>query len=118
MDFMNQLRIKAVIIKQESGCSFSLAMEKASLAFNLIEKLHAGNVTFQYQKEDGTLREAEGTLCNYEYCFKRPYKPRHNTSFVVYYDVQRQAWRACKAANLIQICTPEHAVQPKSDLLP
>ena len=58
MDFMNQLRIKAVIIKQESGCSFSLAMEKASLAFNLIEKLHAGNVTFQYQKEDGTLREA------------------------------------------------------------
>ena len=32
MDFMNQLRIKAVIIKQEIGCSFSLAMEKSKFS--------------------------------------------------------------------------------------
>ena len=52
----------AMRLYDEEPVSIKEAFERAHLVCELLEQLGLGKVTFQYQKQDGTLREAQGTL--------------------------------------------------------
>lgn len=94
---------RAAAIQLENGFSKSAALLMAHGIERLIEGMHRGEVAFSYTKEDGSVRRARGTLADYEYCFKRPYVPRPENTFVVYFDLDKQAWRTFRAANFLKI---------------
>jgi hypothetical protein len=53
----------AAFLCDEHDMSKSSAMELAHLTRELLQRLGEGRVWFRYRKEDGTIREAVGTLC-------------------------------------------------------
>ena len=69
------------------------------------------NRMFVYMKEDGTLREAQGTLCNgisqkfdeYEYKNNFSTDSRWPTETFTYWDLEKEGFRTFKASNLIKI---------------
>ena len=54
-----------------------------------------------YTKQDGTVRHAVGTLTGYQHSFHRPYMPRPENTFVVYYDLEAKGWRTFHAENFL-----------------
>ena len=87
------------------------ALELAHLNRELILHLGSGRVWFIYMKEDGTLREARGTLCNgisqkfdeYEYKNNFSTDSRWPTETFTYWDLEKEGFRTFKASNLIKI---------------
>ncbi len=53
----------AAFLQDEHDMSKSSAMGLAHLTRELLQRLGEGRVWFEYRKEDGTIREAVGTLC-------------------------------------------------------
>ena len=46
-------------------------------------------------------RAAVGTLTGYQHSFHRPYMPRPENTFVVYYDLEAKGWRTFHAENFL-----------------
>ena len=90
------------------------AFRQAYLVRELLEALGKGVVTFEYEKQDGTLREARGTLCHgisekYDnYMYKTDMtatNKNENESVFVYWDLDREAFRTFSAMKLRRIKT-------------
>lgn len=87
------------------------AMELAHLNRELITRLGEGRVWFVYRKEDGTEREACGTLCpgistefdNYELKDSKKKQDKWPTEQFVYWDLEKQGFRTFKASRLVKI---------------
>ena len=87
------------------------AMELAHLNRELITRLGEGRVWFVYRKEDGTEREACGTLCpgistefdSYELKDSKKKADKWPTEQFVYWDLEKQGFRTFKASRLIKI---------------
>ena len=87
------------------------AMELAHLNRELITRLGEGRVWFVYRKEDGTEREACGTLCpgistefdNYELKDSKKKADKWPTEQFVYWDLEKQGFRTFKASRLVKI---------------
>lgn len=87
------------------------AMELAHLNRELITRLGEGRVWFVYRKEDGTEREACGTLCpgistefdSYELKDSKKKQDKWPTEQFVYWDLEKQDFRTFKASRLIKI---------------
>ena len=87
------------------------AMELAHLNRELITRLGEGRVWFVYRKEDGTEREACGTLCpgistefdNYELKDSKKKQDKWPTEQFVYWDLEKNDFRTFKASRLIKI---------------
>ena len=101
----------ASYLKEEYGMERKTALEKAHLNRSLIMYLGDGVVEFVYEKEDGTEREARGTLCKgisaefdgYEYVAcdeKAVIWPREDFT---YWDLEREGFRTFKASRLRRI---------------
>ena len=82
-----RLMKQAAVIRQSNGMSRHDALVTAHRIGKLIRQMHHGNVCFRYTKQDGTIRRATGTLIGYEHSFRRPYTPKPENTFVVYYDI-------------------------------
>lgn len=84
-----------------NGFTMSEALKKAWLNIKLQLKMRAGIVRFWFQKVDGSIREAWGTL--------RDTPPvagsgrRTSPTVFNYFDTERQDWRCYKIANLIRV---------------
>ena len=88
------------------------AFRKAHMARKLLEGLGQGVVTFQYEKQDGTLREAEGTLCkgvdvafdNHVYADEKVEQnyATDSTNFT-YWDLEAHGFRTFSAARVVKI---------------
>ncbi|WP_321479449.1 SH3 beta-barrel fold-containing protein [uncultured Bacteroides sp.] len=98
-----RLMFRAAAIQQENGFSKSAALLMAHGIERLIDRMHVGEVNFCYTKEDGQVRRARGTLTGYEHVFKKPYAPRPENTFVVYYDLDKCGWRTFRAANFLRL---------------
>ena len=88
---------------KRNGMSMADALKVAWRNIKLKMQMYMGIVKFYYQKVDGTLREAYGTL-------RGDLLPKHeetnrkkNDTVSVYYDSERESWRCFKKANLISI---------------
>lgn len=94
-----RLMKQAAVIRQSNGMSRHDALVTAHRIGKLIRQMHHGNVCFRYTKQDGTIRRATGTLIGYEHSFRRPYTPKPENTFVVYYDIDAKGWRTFHAEN-------------------
>ena len=99
-------------LMEEENVSRKVAFQQAHLTRELLEALGRGVVTFRYTKQDGTLREARGTLChgiseafdNYEYKTDLTEKDYDTQLTFTYWDLDREAFRTFRADNVVRIC--------------
>ena len=64
-----------------------------------------GNVNLRMTKHFFEKINATGTLTGYEHSFHRPYLPKPENTFVVYYDIEAKGWRTFHAENFLDIET-------------
>lgn len=101
----------AALLQSEHDMDKKTAMELAHLNRELITRLGEGRVWFVYRKEDGTEREACGTLCpgistefdNYELKDSKKKADKWPTEQLVYWDLEKQGFRTFKASRLVKI---------------
>lgn len=98
--FRSQVFKRAYQIMSSTGKSFAVCLSKAWNLYRLAKKLKSNDeVVFTYEKKDGTLRKAYGTLKNVGQFIKG------NTpqSFKVfnYWDKEAVGFRCFKVENLI-----------------
>ena len=103
----------ATFLRKKHNMDKKRALELAHLNRELITHLGSGRVWFVYQKLDGTMREACGTLCkgissdfdNYK-CKGTP-APKQPDKWVtedfVYWDLEEVGFRTFKASRVVKI---------------
>jgi len=85
-----------------TGASFSERLQRAWRNYNLVKRMASGIVKFYFQKVDGTLREAWGTLSN-NMLPEANHNRKKNDFVQVYYDTEKNEWRSFKKFNLVSI---------------
>ena len=85
-----------------SGASFPECLVRAWRNYNLVKRMLKGIARFYFQKVDGTIREAWGTLQSDR--LPETGENRKKNDFVqVYFDTEKQEWRSFKKFNLVSI---------------
>ena len=97
---------------EECGFERSKAFRQAYLVLELLGQLGLGVVTFEYTKQDGTLRTARGTLCQrlmpqkeadaVERHEKR--ERGYDRLDYAYWDWDKKAFRSFRAEKVVRIC--------------
>lgn len=101
---MSEIMKQAWQFVRRNGYTMSEALKTAWRNFNLKAKMRKGIVKFYFQKVDGSIRQAFGTLCE-------AIIPSHNASsgrrpnetVQVYWDTEKSEYRCFKRANLLNI---------------
>lgn len=90
------------MFKAGSFDTISEALKAAWKASKLRKALKNGIAYFTFRKADNTVRKAIGTLRNgnFEYTARSSGK-KQNLATIKYFDVEKQAWRACRVDRLI-----------------
>lgn len=99
--FRTKLFRQAWTIYRETGKSFAVCLAKAWALYRLKRSMLKGVVKFAYEKLDGSLRIAYGTLQNQDNKVKGT-KPASIKTFN-YYDVEAEAFRCFRIENLITV---------------
>lgn len=99
--FRSKVFKQAYELVRATGKTFAVCLSRAWALYRLTKKMHKGIVTFTYEKVDGTLRKASGTLKDVEALIKGTGKA--TTSTVRYFDVTANAFRSFKIENLITV---------------
>lgn len=94
-------------LMEDENASRSAALRQAHLVKDLLEALGRGEVVFQYEKSDGTLRTARGTLCKgvseaydtYEYKTEQKDRDEDATKFS-YWDLDKECFRSFAAMRI------------------
>ncbi|SHG04297.1 SH3 beta-barrel fold-containing protein [Dysgonomonas macrotermitis] len=86
-----------------TGKSLSECLKLAWANFKLVRRMKQGIVKFYFQKVDGSIREAWGTLSDTGIPISnREKKERAKNDFTqVYFDTEKQEFRSYKKLNLI-----------------
>lgn len=89
---------------KRNGFTMSEALHAAWLNFKLKVRMAVAIVKFYFQKVDGSIREAYGTL-NASIVPETSGNDnrRKNDTVQTYYDTEVQSWRCFKRANLLRI---------------
>ena len=92
-------------IWRNTSNAWRVCLIKAWELYRLAKKMRKGIVSFWYEKADGTIRKAFGTLKDIPAGTairpKRESVPTYKT--LCYYDVEKQSFRSFKVENLIAI---------------
>jgi len=99
---------RAQALRREHDIPLQTSLTLAHMAEQLLRYLHQGETRFGYIKQDGSRRHARGTLVGYTYSFRRPYTPRPDNQFIVYYDLDAQGWRTCRIVSLRYVKPPPY----------
>lgn len=86
---------------KRNGFSLSEALKKAWANVKLYAKMQNGIAKFYYQKVDGSIREAYGTLKSELVPEVKDSGRKANPTLQTYFDTERQEWRCFKVANLV-----------------
>ena len=85
-----------------AGINLSEALKKAWANFKLRISMSRGIIKFYFQKIDGSLREAYGTLSDKVIPATAGTDSRkRNDTVQTYFDTEKQEWRCYKKLNLI-----------------
>lgn len=98
----------AYMLVEEFNLSRSEAFRRAHLAKELLDALGRGEVYFEYEKKDGTLREAHGTLHhgisakydNYEYKTGETAGDKYAKLDISYWDLDTGGFRSFSINNI------------------
>lgn len=99
-DLSNIMR-RAWHIARTTGKTFAVCLSRSWAVFRLIQRMRADVVSFTYEKTDGTLRKAKGTLQGVQAFVKGTGSDTPKT--VRYFDTDVQAFRSFRVENLIAI---------------
>lgn len=88
---------------KRNGFTMSEALRCAWANIKLKAKMQKGIVKFYFQKVDGSLREAYGTLKESLLPETTGSGRKPNATVQTYFDTERSEWRCFKIANLIRI---------------
>ena len=106
-EFKNRMREVMRLAWQmvkKNGYSMSHALKCSWANMKLKARMADGIVKFHFQKVDGTVREAYGTLKATLLPPVNGTESRKKSDTVqVYYDTEKSAWRSFKKANLVTI---------------
>ena len=69
--------------------------------YRLTKQMHKGIVSFAYEKSDGSLRKAKGTLKDIQNLIKGTGSENYKT--VRYFDIEANGFRSFKVENFITI---------------
>ena len=103
---MNRTDLRNIMLEawgfvRRNGFSLSEALKCAWANFKLRVKMLTGIVKFYYQKVDGSIREAWGTLSDSIIPPMQGCNRKSNPTVRNYFDTEKQDWRCYKKANLI-----------------
>ena len=82
-----------------TGKAFAVCLSRAWALYRLTKQMHQGVVTFTYEKADGSLRKAKGTLKDVQNLIKGTGTENYKT--VRYFDVDANGFRSFKVENFI-----------------
>lgn len=99
---MRNIMNTAWTIARQTGETFGTCLRKAWANSKLRSALKAGVVRFTFKKKDGSVREAVGTLRDLGYQ-ARTDRRSANPTLQVCYDLEKEAFRCFKKANLITV---------------
>lgn len=88
---------------KRNGFTMAEALKVAWLNFKLKAAMKAKIVKFYFQKIDGTIREAYGTLNASILPATGDSNRKANDTIQTYYDTEKQEYRCFKRANLLRI---------------
>ena len=106
---MNKSDLRAIMqmawqFVKRNGFTMAEALKAAWLNFKLKVRMAIAIVKFYFQKVDGTIREAYGTLSNsIAPMTSGNDNRRKNDTVQVYFDTECQEYRCFKKANLLRI---------------
>lgn len=89
---------------RRNGYTLSEALKVAWANIKLKARMKDGIVKFYFQKVDGSLREAFGTLKESLLPETQGTGRKPNCTVQTYFDTEKQEWRCFKVANLIKVC--------------
>ncbi len=98
--FRKTIMLRAYHIQNTTSLIWSESLKKAWQLYWLNKELHTGNVVFYFEKKDGEIRKANGTL-KIDYEFKTQNQP--NPKVFTYFDIEAQSFRCFKVENFIMI---------------
>ena len=84
-----------------TGRTFAECLSRSWAIYRLIRRMRAGVVRFAYEKADGTIRAAKGTLQDVFPLVKGTGTASPKT--VRYYDIEAAGWRSFRVENLIAV---------------
>ena len=87
---------------KRNGYTLSKALKTAWANVKLKDKMRNQIVKFRFEKIDGTIREAFGTLSEVVVPVTKGERKNADTC-QTYYDTEKKAWRCFKKANLLQV---------------
>lgn len=100
--FRSKVFKRAYKIMQATGKAFAVCLSKAWALYRLAKKMRLNKkVHFTYEKKDGTLRRAVGTLKNVSEFVKGTGKT--SPGVVHYFDVEAKWFRCFRAENLVAV---------------
>ena len=100
--FRTRVFQRAHQIAKNTGKTFSICLVKAWECYRLKKEMAKRTVKFAYEKVDGTLRYAVGTLQDLVLGDVKGVR-KSNPKVVTYYDLDAMAFRCFKSENLIRI---------------
>lgn len=104
---MSELMKQAWMFVRKYGMTMSEAMRHAWKNLKLKLMMRKGIVRFYFQKVDGSIREAYGTLVASMLPPTKGTDRPSNPTTQVYYDTEKEQYRCFKVANLLSInCAP------------
>lgn len=89
---------------KRNGFTMSEALKAAWANIKLKTAMNNRIVKFYFQKVDGSIREAYGTLKENLIPATNGDNRKRNDTVQVFFDTEKQEWRCFKKANLISIC--------------
>ncbi len=89
-------------ICRTTGKAFAVCLSRAWALYRLTKRMRAGVVRFAYEKADGTLRKACGTLHDVAATVKGTGRLDDGRT-VKYYDTEAAGWRSFKVENLVTV---------------
>lgn len=97
--FRSKVFAWAHYLLRETGKTFAVCLSKAWAIYRLRKAMKERVVTFAFEKADGSLRKAKGTLKDVEHLVKGTgvFTPKT----VTYYDVEKESFRSFKINNFI-----------------
>lgn len=99
---LSKVMRRAWAIARTTGKTFAVCLAKSWQLYRLAKQMRAGVVRFAYEKKDGTLRRAIGTLKDIATLIVGTGRP-DDGRIVKYYDVEVDGWRSFKVENLVTI---------------
>ncbi|MFI3306110.1 MAG: SH3 beta-barrel fold-containing protein [Rikenellaceae bacterium] len=100
-DFRTKVFRRAHTLAKSTGKAFAVCLATAWRIYRLTRRMTREVVKFSYQKVDGTLRRAVGTLQVASHLVKGNGKDTPST--LRYFDVEASAFRSFRVENLIAI---------------